>query len=87
MNPPLLELTEFADKRDLCKRLVEGSKSAFCAELHDLGDLRDQLAHAGTFVDPSSGQAAVTKFVNQFENAKRWIHELTALAARSKGQE
>jgi hypothetical protein len=80
MNPPLLELTEFADKRDLCKKLVKGSKPTFCAELHELGVLRDQLAHAATFVDPSSGQLAVTKFVNQFENAKRWIHELTQLA-------
>ena len=87
MNPPLLELTEFADKRDLCERLVEDVGSAFSQELHALGGLRDQLAHAATFTDPSKGQSAVTEFVNQFEDAKRWIHELTKLATRIRGQE
>jgi CBS domain len=87
MNPPLLELTEFADKRDLCKRLVEGNKSTFSHELHELGGLRDQLAHAATFVDPSKGQSAVTEFVDHFESAKHWIHEVTELATRIRSQE
>lgn len=88
MNPPLLELTEFADKRDLCKKLVvEGSKSKFSSELDGLRDLRDQVAHAATFVDPSDGQSAVTKFVDHFENATQWIRVLTELATRIGGQE
>jgi CBS domain-containing protein len=87
MNPPLLELTEFADKRDLCKRLVEGDKSKFIDELHAIGGLRDQLAHAATFIDPTKGQSAVREFVNQFESAKRWIHELAKLVTRIRGRE
>ena len=79
INPPLLELTEFSDKRDLCKKLVE-SKGKFDDELDDLRDLRDQLAHASTFIDPADGQLAVTKFVDRFVSARRWIHELTELA-------
>lgn len=87
VNPPLLELTEFSDKRDLCRTLVPGSKSRFSDELDDLRDLRDQLAHAATFVDRSSNQLDVTKFVDQFENARRWILELTDLATRIKAEE
>jgi hypothetical protein len=85
INPPLLELTEFGDKRNLCERLVEGSKSKFSDELDDLRGLRDQLAHAATFLDPSNSPSAVTKFVDHLENAKYWIHELTELATRIRG--
>ena len=87
INPPLLELTEFGDKRDLCKKLVEGNKTKFSDELDDLRDLRDQLAHAATFVDPSDGQTAVTIFVERFENARRWIRDLTALGTRIRSEE
>src|SRR5439155_16204434 len=87
MNPPLLELTEFADKRDLCKKLVPGNKSDFSDELDSLRDLRDQLAHAATFVDPSGGQSAVAGFVNQFNNARYWIHELTKLATAIRARQ
>ena len=86
MNPPLLELTEFGDKRDLCRNLVESSKTKFNRELNDLRNLRDQLAHAATFLDSSSGQPAVAKFVTQFENAQQWIHELTDMATRIKDE-
>lgn len=87
MNPPLLELTDFCDKRQLCRMLVEGSKSVFDKELEDLGVLRDQLAHAATFIDAAQGQAAVTRFVGQFENAKRWIRVLTELATKMRSLE
>ena len=59
----------------------------FDDELDELRDLRDQLAHAGTFIDPADGQSAVTTFVDRFANARRWIHELTDLATRIRGQE
>jgi hypothetical protein len=87
MDPALLELTEFADKRDLCRKLVEGNKSEFSGELNKLRDFRNQLVHAATFVDPSDGPAAVTKFVDRFENTKRWIQELTELATRIRGEQ
>jgi hypothetical protein len=84
MNPPRIELTEFSDKRDLCMRLIDSSKSRFEEELDSLRDLRDQIAHASTFVDRSDGKTGVVAFVDKFESAKRWIDELTKLAARNK---
>jgi hypothetical protein len=84
MNPPKIELTEFCDKRDLCKQLMDGGKSRFEEDLDDLRGLRDQIAHASTFVDHSEGKTGVAAFVDKFESAKRWIDELTRLTAKSK---
>jgi hypothetical protein len=82
MNPPLLDLTEFADKRDLCMALVKGSKSKFERELDALRDLRDQLAHAATFIDDAKGHKDVNEFVNKFESASYWIKELSEVSRR-----
>lgn len=82
MNPPRVELTEFSDKRDLCKRLISGSKSSFVRDLDELRDLRDQLAHATTFVEGSDGRMGVVAFVEKFEAAKRWTDTLMQLAAK-----
>jgi len=84
MNLPKLELTEFSDKRDLCKQFVGCDKSRFEKELDSLRDLRDQISHASTFVDRSDGKTGVVAFVDKFESAKRWIDELTKLAAKTK---
>jgi hypothetical protein len=84
MNPPKIELTEFGDKRDLCKKLLATGKNKFTEELDNLRDLRDQLAHASTFVDRSDGKTGVVAFVEKFESATRWIDELTRLAAKLK---
>ncbi len=84
MNPPKVELTEFSDKRDLCKRLIDCSKSRFKDELDSLRDLRDQIVHASTFIDRSDGKTGVVAFVDKFESAKRWIDVLTKLATKNK---
>jgi hypothetical protein len=81
LDPPLLELTDFADKRELCKRLIRSSKSRFEHELTGLRDLRDQLAHAAIFIDPSKGPSAIQEFASKFQNTQRWIDELTQLIA------
>jgi len=86
MDPPTLELTEFADKRDLCRRLVEGSKSKFGRDLEKLRTLRDQLAHAASFIDLPHVRPDVREFVDRFESAKYWIQELTDLADRIRGE-
>jgi hypothetical protein len=87
MNPPMVELTEFADKRTLCKKLVEEHGKQFDDDLDGLRDLRDQLAHASTFIDPANGQPAVAKFVDRFESARRWIRELTDRSRLLRGYE
>lgn len=79
MNPKLLELTDFCDKRTLCKKLVD-AKGAFEPDLKRIEGLRNQVAHAGDFLDPSLGPAAVATFVERFESAKHWIHELSTEA-------
>jgi hypothetical protein len=83
MNLPKIELTEFCDKADLCKQIVDGSKSRFKEDLESLRVLRDQLVHAATFVDDSDVKTGVAAFVDKFESAKRWIDKLTKLAANS----
>ncbi|HQR31172.1 MAG TPA: CBS domain-containing protein [Blastocatellia bacterium] len=74
MNPPKIELTEFGDKRDLCKQIIEGSKKQFKTELNALRDLRDQLAHASTFIDGTNQKTSLHAFIEKFESAKRWIN-------------
>lgn len=84
MNPPLLELTDFGDKGDLCAHIV-GTDERFAQDLHRLRDLRNQVAHAGTFLDPADGPSAVVAFADRFESALLWISDLTARGSRLKG--
>jgi hypothetical protein len=83
MNPPKIELTEFSNKRDLCRQLIDGSKSRFKKELEDLRDLRDQIAHAATFVDRSAGKTGVAAMVDKLESTKHWIAEMAKLTAKN----
>ena len=76
MNPPRIELTEFGDKRDLCKRVLTSGRRRFDHEMDRLRDLRDQLAHAATFVDESEGLAGIASFVDKCEAARYWLQEL-----------
>jgi hypothetical protein len=88
MNPPKVELTDFCDKRDLCKQLVTSTpKSAFVSDLEALEELRNQIAHASTFVDQSQDRTSVAAFIAKFESARRWIDELSRLATQSKDTE
>lgn len=84
MNPPLLELTDFADKRDLCRKVIEDGKKKFDRELNALRDLRDKLAHASSFIDERQGHQGVNEFVNQFQSARRWITQLNELTRALK---
>ena len=77
LNPPRIELTEFADKRDLCKPLMS-DRGQFEREMNGLRDLRDQLAHAATFVDDTVGATGITAFVAKCEAARYWLQQLMA---------
>ena len=79
LNPPRIELTEFADKRDLCKRLMVSGRKRFENEFDGLRDLRDQLAHAATFLDEADGSTGMASFVDKCEAARYWLQELMAL--------
>jgi hypothetical protein len=79
LNPPRIELTEFADKRDLCKRLLAAGRTRFDREMDGLRNLRDQLAHAATFVDDADGSTGIGSFVDQWDAARYWVQELMVL--------
>ena len=79
LNPPRIELTEFADKRDLCKRLLAAGRKRFDREMDGLRNLRDQLAHAATFVDDADGSTGIGSFVDQWDAARYWAQELMVL--------
>ena len=79
LNPPRIELTEFADKRDLCKRLLSAGRTRFDREMDGLRNLRDQLAHAATFVDDEDGSTGIGSFVDQWDAARYWAQELMVL--------
>jgi CBS domain len=85
MNPPKVELTDFCDKRELCKHVLDiARRSGFVADLVALEELRNQLAHAATFVDQSQPRTNVAAFAGRFERARAWIDELSTLTSRSK---
>ncbi len=79
MNPPRIELTEYADKRDLCRRLLTTERKRFDREMDGLRDLRDQLAHAATFLDEADGSTGIASFVDKCEAARYWLQELMVL--------
>ena len=87
LNPPRIELTEFADKRDLCKPLMAAlGRKKFDREMDGLRDLRDQLAHAATFVGEGDGATGIAAFVDKCVAAQYWLQELMTRAAESSTQ-
>jgi CBS domain-containing protein len=82
LNPPRIELTEFADKRDLCKRLLAGGRTRFDREMDELRNLRDQLAHAATFVDDAGGSRGIGSLVDQWDAGRYWVRELMVLTQK-----
>jgi CBS domain-containing protein len=86
LNPPRIELTEFADKRDLCKRLLATGRRRFDQEMDGLRNLRDQLAHAATFVDDADSSTGIGSFVDRWDAARHWVQELTMLIRTESAQ-
>ena len=86
LNPPRIELTEFADKRDLCKRLLATGRRRFDQEMDGLRNLRDQLAHAATFIDDADSSTGIGSFVDQWDAARYWVQELMMLIQKESAQ-
>lgn len=87
MNPPLIELTQFADKRCLCQKLLADGRSLFKTQMKDIQELRDQLAHASTYVGSGHQHVSVPNLVAKFENARRWMDMLGELSQSFGDQE
>jgi CBS domain-containing protein len=79
VNPPLIELTEFKEKVHLCARLMGGNTEQFRKELDNLRKLRNQIAHAASFIQDKDGASNVVEFIEKFECAQKWIAELTKI--------
>ena len=72
LDLPLLELTDFCDKRDIVNKLRQLG-SAFDRQLKGIEDLRNKLAHAGEYAADDQG---VSVFVEQLKNIESWIDKL-----------
>jgi hypothetical protein len=74
LNLPLLELTDFCDKRTIVKKLLKLSND-FEESLVDIEKLRNTLAHAGDYAQDADG---LRDFLDRFRLTQKWIDELSA---------
>ena len=73
INPEVLEMTEFCDKRDIvCK--LRGPKAEFLKDLKEVELLRNSLFHAGEFIPDDNG---VRTFVRCMMKIELWIENLS----------
>ncbi len=73
VDPELLELTEFCDKRDIVRKL-RGLKSEFVKDLKEVESIRNSLFHAGEFIPYDNG---VRTFVSCMMKIELWIESLS----------
>lgn len=76
LDPPLLELTDFCDKRAAVAKLLNLGNE-FVEQVEGIEQLRNSVAHAATFVNDDTD---VERFVQRISAAERWIAELPSLA-------
>lgn len=72
LEPPLIELTDFCDKRDILAKAVNPGNQ-FIPEMKAIEDLRNTTAHAATYAE---SREAVQKFVECLQRAEFWIDQL-----------
>src|SRR6266508_5963146 len=80
-EPPLLELTEFNDKRDIVKKLF-GLPDRFRRDLEEVCHLRDKIAHAASY---SSTNADLQAFLRRMGLARTWTNKLQARLTSPEG--
>ena len=73
LEPPLIELTDFCDKRDILAKSLRVDKR-FIPDLKAIEELRNTTAHAGTYAE---SRDAVLDFVKCLQCAEHWIDYLT----------
>ncbi len=82
LEPALLELTDFCDKRDVVKETV-ALEASFDADMRDIEHLRNVLAHGGIFVSSDAEARALAK---RIERAEKWIGALREVIAGRAGE-
>lgn len=73
MDPPLLELTDYCDKKTIMKKRF-GLGTKFDDDLKDVEKLRNLIAHAANYA-PS--EAELQAFIKNLQKAQHWIKELS----------
>jgi CBS domain-containing protein len=76
-DPPLIEMTDFADKRSVLAKmgvLDSPSKSKAVEAFERIEDLRNKVAHAGTYVET---QPQFGEFVETLQLTETWIGRLS----------
>lgn len=77
VDPPMVELAEFCDKRDVLAKLqalgVGRTREDSVGELKRVEGIRNTIAHAGEY---GKDDDALKEFVERLEMARRWITEL-----------
>jgi hypothetical protein len=72
MDIDLLELTEFCDKRELV-RMIAGLEQGFSEDTAEAQELRNQIAHATTFV---GSEEEARQFAIRLQKMEGWIARL-----------
>jgi len=75
MEIDLLELTDFCDKRDLVSQIADPGRD-FADDLVKAEELRNQIAHAATFI---ASDADARAFALQLQKTERWIQALQVM--------
>lgn len=78
LDPDLLELTDLCDKRGLCLQVIASQgRKEFERDLRSVENLRNDIAHAGTFVAVDED---LENFVLVLRKAQFWAHVLVELS-------
>jgi len=72
MELDLLEFTDFCDKRKIVKRIA-GFGNDFIEDAEEAEGLRNQIAHATTFI---TSDAEATEFALKIQKAEKWMARL-----------
>ncbi len=85
---PLLELTEFCDKRDILMKLLAShqgfSRNAFEEDLKAIEKLRNSVAHAGSYADDAQRGK---KFIVRLTKTAGWIKALSSYLEEPPAEE
>lgn len=82
LEPALVELTDFCDKRDVVQK-VSALGDSFHPDMKEIEQLRNTVAHAGTFI---GDDAEARVFTERIETAEKWIGILRGLIATRTGE-
>ncbi|MGH2389415.1 MAG: CBS domain-containing protein [Chloroflexota bacterium] len=69
-NPSKIECTEFCDKYTILAERYEAQYDRFMIELKAIQNLRDNIAHATSYVQ---GRSELTKFIDTLAATRTWI--------------